>query len=211
MSNAAGLQIRATGLVADSWRFVTASPHAFLSCGALPLLLALGIALTVVLSLESGLPGRGVRITSELAYVVPWTLFGVAWHRVILLEGPAADEADAIWSWTHTRFALFLLVWLAPGLVLSEVIIAQGHEWLTMDRMLLLLVGSSITAYLYARLALFLPAAAVGECTDLAVAVGTAFFGSLSRLLFEGLAVGALSFAYRRVRVYEAVVDSPAR
>lgn len=40
--------------------------------------------------------------------------------------------------------------------------------------------------------------------------VGTALVGSLSRLLFEGLAVGTLSFAYRRVRVYEVAMDGPA-
>lgn len=119
-SDAAGLQLRASSLVADSWRFVTASPRALLSCGLLPFLLAVGIALTVVLSLESGLRGRAVRIASGLAYVVPWTLFGVAWHRIILLEHAAAAGADATWSWTHTLFALFLLAWLAPGLAVSE-------------------------------------------------------------------------------------------
>jgi hypothetical protein len=175
---------------------------------------------------------------------LPWTFFGVAWHRIIL-SGEQASVSIS-WSGNHTRFALFLLVWRLPHLFVS---VPEQESDSASPIFLVLFTAIIALSYVQARLSLFLPATAIAQPMSPSDAwsrssgYGGAIFwsailsGSLGLLLciplvaitvllqlsssgaaqlalvpvncamqlvFEALAVGALSFAYKTINARAA-------
>lgn len=138
--------------------------------GALPFALSILLTGLGLSAMHSPLAG----ILIALASLVPYTLFGVSWHRVTLLGAPAAPPPLLPgWKQRHWRFlgylaavilivyALILVLSLAGGALLSLGTAAGGPGATT--RIALLAAGGAIVFYVLLRLSFVFPAVAVDE------------------------------------------------
>lgn len=233
-------RLTASGLVGASWSFLKGHTGPVATAAAFPLTLSFLIGLAALIAVDAGAPPAYVGTAQSLLSILPWTIFGVAWHRLILSrEKPRVTTA---WSRCHTRFAIFLLAWRLPSLYVP----VPDADSAFFGLFVLVFFTSAIAlAYVQARFSLFLPAAAVAEpmsprgAWSLSRGYGGLLFWSafLSgilgillciplhaisffirkspsnvaalaavpvdcaiQLVFEALAVGALSLAYKAIR-----------
>ena len=108
---------------------------------------------------------------------VPYTIFGVSWHRVTLL-GPnaGAPSVTPAWERRHSRFLGYALAvtligyGLAIAIVLSGVLLAVplGESAELIRAMAVVFGGSIVFFYMIMRLSFVLPAVAVDETYRLA-------------------------------------------
>ena len=108
---------------------------------------------------------------------VPYTIFGVSWHRVTLL-GPSAGAPSVTPAWErrHSRFLGYALAvtligyGLAIAIVLSGVLLAVplGESAELILAMAVVFGGSIVFFYMIMRLSFVLPAVAVDETYRLA-------------------------------------------
>ncbi len=118
-----------------------------------------------------------VPVVSALGYLIgilgllPYTFFGVAWHRLTLL-GPVAGAPPRlpIWAPRHWRFLGYLLVTMLIGSGATAVVfslgfmaIQPGPDALPAVAGLMPLVGFAIVAYVMIRLSFVFPAVSVDE------------------------------------------------
>ncbi len=237
------VELTASELVRKSWSFLRSHFLSLTTAAAAPLSLSFLFGAISLAARPVDISPTLVLWLHSLLEVLPWTLFGVAWHRLILSGEPAAVSAE--WSPSHTRFAAFLLIWRLPSLLVSQPDIESEYFWLGAFT---IIAGGIAVAYLYARYSLFLPAAAIAQpisptdawtssrgyggtlfwsgvlaglfsfilCIPLFVAtivlgqysfamaeMATIPLNCATQLIFEALAVGALSFAYRAIRLHE--------
>jgi len=227
----------ASDLVGMSWHFARSNLRELGAIAVVPAFLSLLIRFCTG-TFESTEPEySAIQPIVSILETVPWTLFGIALHRRILLNEPATIRSATSWSNSHTAFAGFLIFWQLPILFLPKPGAASSFlgAWIVG-----LVILGLLLAVLQARFAIFLPAIAVGDPLSPAAAwrrstgyVGAIcwagfFSGCLSTILvsplylvtiflapdsstmkifisipatliFEALAVGALSFAYRRI------------
>ncbi len=116
-------------------------------------------------------------VVSALGYLVgilgllPYTFFGVAWHRLTLL-GPAAGAPPLLPAWAprHWRFHGYLLATLLIGSGATAVVFSLGlmaiqpeADTLPAVAGLMPLVGFAIVAYVMIRLSFVFPAVSVDE------------------------------------------------
>ncbi len=150
--------LTALKLIEASWTFLMGHARFFATVAAFPLTLALSIATLALMATDAGAPETLVSSAKLLLGVLPWALFGVAWHRLIL----SAEEASVVttWSRSHTHFALYILAWRAPFLVVA--IPEAGSRFLVLF-FLAFFAAAIVLSYLQARLSLFLPATAIGR------------------------------------------------
>jgi len=136
--------------------------------GQLPRAAAGPYVLSLLLSLPAALfpPGPSSELAFALLSLLPYTLFAVAWHRLVIL-GPAIAPPRLVPAWRsrHWRFlgySLLLVGLAAPG-ALAAVLLAGLLMPAQGVASLLLVVLSVGLAYLFARLSLVLPATALDE------------------------------------------------
>ncbi len=118
-----------------------------------------------------------VPVVSPLGYVIgilgllPYTFFGVAWHRLTLL-GPVAGAPPLMPAWVprHWRFLGYLLATLLIGSGATAVVfslglmaIQPGMDSLPAVSGLMPLAGLAIVAYVMIRLSFVFPAVSVDE------------------------------------------------
>jgi len=139
---------------------------------AVPLVLSVGIAMVSLVMP----PGPGTMLVSGLLALVPYALFGVAWHRLTLL-GPVVGAPVAVPAWTrrHWKFlgytvavmvvgyAVSLPMGIVIGLIAST---AQGGH--ISGGLGGLILGAMVAAavalgYVSARLSFVFPAVSVDE------------------------------------------------
>lgn len=136
---------------------------------ALPFMLSLVVA---GLSLFSG-DNAFLSLILMVAGFVPYTLFGVAWHRLTLL-GPVQGAPDVFPAWRHRHWrflsyaiivtGVFYLLWLP--VVVSFGRLGQAGQvsgGAAGGTMLLVLAVTVLVIYLTLRLAFVFPAVAVDE------------------------------------------------
>lgn len=149
--------------------------------GSLGLLLkaaALPFLLSIVVLFLAGMAGESAVLSFVLTVVgfVPYTLFGVAWHRLTLL-GPARGAPVVFPSWRqrHFRFlgyvvAITGLFYLVAALMVGLGFADQGTV-IEGSRIMMIavatLVGIVALPYLLVRLAFVFPAVAVDEAYTL--------------------------------------------
>ena len=227
-------QLRGSELVGESWSFLKGHLGSLARASTFPLVLSLLISLVVLVATNAEASSEAVVTARSLLYVLPWTIFGVTWHRQILSDEAASVSVE--WSSIHSRFAVFLVLWHVPYLVLS--MLEQSSEFAGLS--VVVFMAEIAVFYVQARFSLFLPATAIAQpispsdawstsrgyggaifwagvlsaiiglllCSPLLVA---SFFlqqhSSVAaqlalvplQLVFEALAVGALSFAYKAI------------
>lgn len=142
--------------------------------------------LPLVLSVVLAFPAAALREVPPLAFLfglvavaVPYTLFGVAWYRLVLLGPAAAPALFPKWQprhWLFFRYALLILLagQTVVALVASQVLIAmpsdgempQPEPSMMLAALAVLLVLSVILL----RLSLVFPATAVEETYSLGYA-----------------------------------------
>jgi hypothetical protein len=118
-----------------------------------------------------------VPVTSSLGALfailglLPYTIFGVAWHRLTLL-GPVAGAPPLLSAWTqrHWRFLgyLFAVMLIGYGAIamvfsLAFAVIQPELETLPAGLGLMIFAGAAILAYIMARLSFVFPAVSVDE------------------------------------------------
>jgi hypothetical protein len=118
-----------------------------------------------------------VPVTSALGYLfgilalLPYTFFGIAWHRLTLL-GPLAGAPSLLPAWTprHWRFLGYLLVTMLIGSSAAAVVFSLGvmavrpeSGSLPEAAGLMPLAGFAIVAYVMVRLSFVFPAVSVDE------------------------------------------------
>jgi hypothetical protein len=151
-------RLTAPGLIAESWSFLKGHLSSLVRAAAFPLALSLFIRVVSLATLSADSSEEIVDSARSLLAVLPWTFFGVTWHRLILSGEPASVSVE--WSSRHTRFALFLLVWRAPYHIVS--VPEQGSDFA--DLLLsFFIIAMIVLSYVQARFALFLPAAAIAQ------------------------------------------------
>ncbi len=129
------------------------------------------------LSLALIVLGFTVPLVSALGYLVgilgllPYTFFGVAWHRLTLL-GPVAGAPPLLPAWAprHWRFLGYLLATMLIGSGATAVVfslgfmaIQPGPDALPAVAGLMPLAGFVIVAYVMIRLSFVFPAVSVDE------------------------------------------------
>ena len=118
-----------------------------------------------------------VPVVSALGYLIgilgllPYTFFGVAWHRLTLL-GPVAGAPALLPGWTqrHWRFLGYLLATMLIGagaaaavFSLGLMVIQPGSGSLPAVAGLMPLAGFAMVAYVVIRLSFVFPAVSVDE------------------------------------------------
>ncbi len=118
-----------------------------------------------------------VPVTSALGYLfgilalLPYTFFGIAWHRLTLL-GPLAGAPPLLPAWAprHWRFLGYLLATMLIGSSAAAVVFSLGvmavrpeSGSLPEAAGLMPLAGFAIVAYVMVRLSFVFPAASVDE------------------------------------------------
>ncbi len=130
-------------------------------CLSLALIL-LGFTVPVVSALSVGIAFLGL---------VPYTIFGVAWHRLTLL-GPVAGAPPRlpIWASRHWRFLGYLIATMLIGSAASAVVFSLGLMAIRQETGslpavagLMPIVGFAIVAYIMIRLSFVFPAVSVDE------------------------------------------------
>ena len=125
-------------------------------------LIALGFSVPVTSSLG---------ILSAILGLLPYTFFGVAWHRLTLL-GPVTGAPPLLpaWKQRHWRFlgyllAVMLIGYAAIAMVFSLVfaVIQPGQEAMSAGLGLMIFAGAAILAFIMARLSFVFPAVSVDE------------------------------------------------
>ncbi len=138
-----------------------------LKAAALPFLLSLAIIGLSLTAAANPLPS----FILVLAGFVPYTLFGVAWHRLTLL-GPTEGAPVAFPSWRRRHWRFLGYVAIMTGVIYSlsapfAIAVAKfsGNGTQGLALILLLLVVAVIVAlpYLTMRVSFVFPAAAVDE------------------------------------------------
>ena len=136
-----------------------------------PFLLSLGLVAASFAAAES-LP-----LTTLIVVLgfVPYTIFGIAWHRVTLL-GPAAGAPPLVPAWRqrHWRFLGYLAAVTIIGYVVTvmvfsvaftvvQPVVQPGAEVTPRAWSAVLVAGALILAYVMMRLSFVFPAVAVDE------------------------------------------------
>ncbi len=118
-----------------------------------------------------------IPVVSALGYLIgilnllPYTFFGVAWHRLTLL-GPVAGAPPLMPAWAprHWRFLGYLLATMLIGSGATAVVFSLGFMAIQPDldalpaaTGLMLLAGFVIVAYVMIRLSFVFPAVSVDE------------------------------------------------
>ena len=102
---------------------------------------------------------------------VPYTIFGIAWHRVTLL-GPAAGAPPLVpaWGQRHWRFLGYLAAVTLIGygvtvmvFSIAFTVVQPGAEIMPRAWSVVLVTGALILAYVMMRLSFVFPAVAVDE------------------------------------------------
>lgn len=121
--------------------------------------------------------GFTVPLVSALGYLIgmlsllPYTFFGVAWHRLTLL-GPVAGAPSLMPAWVprHWRFLGYLLATMLIGSAATAVVFSIGlmairpeADSLPAFAGLMPLAGFTIVAYVMIRLSFVFPAVSVDE------------------------------------------------
>ena len=142
----------------------------------LPLLARAALApflLSLALIAASFAVGGSLPLTTLIVVLgfVPYTIFGVAWHRVTLL-GPAAGAPPLVPAWRqrHWRFAGYLAAVTVIGygvavmvLSIAFTLVRPGAEVTPRAWNAVLIAGALILAYVMMRLSFVFPAVAVDE------------------------------------------------
>ena len=142
-----------------------------------PRLLARAALMPFCLSLALIALSATLPVVSALGYLVgilgllPYTFFGVAWHRLTLL-GPVAGAPPVMPAWAprHWRFLGYLLATMLIGSAATAVVLSiglmaiqPGPGSLPAVAGPMLLVGFVIVAYVMIRLSFVFPAVSVDE------------------------------------------------
>ena len=142
-----------------------------------PRLLARASLAPFCLSLALIALGFTVPVVSMLGYFIgflgllPYTFFGVAWHRLTLL-GPVAGAPPLMPAWAprHWRFLGYLLATMLIGSAATAVVFSLGLMAIRPESGslpavagLMPLAGFAIVAYVMIRLSFVFPAVAVDE------------------------------------------------
>ncbi len=108
---------------------------------------------------------------------VPYTIFGVSWHRLTLL-GPSAGAPSVTPAWDrrHSRFLGYALAVTLIGYGLSIVIVLSGvllavplgESAVSIVALVVVVGGSTVFFYMMMRLSFVFPAVAVDEAYRLA-------------------------------------------
>ncbi len=129
------------------------------------------LAMSILLyGLQLALRGStAVTIVVELLLLVPYTLFAVAWHRIVLLGQATPAPMVPVWQSRHWRFLGYTLImtaisygFAAPYVPLLSPLATGGSTvslWQPLLLMFLLLFGT----YVVLRLSFVFPAVAVDE------------------------------------------------
>ena len=113
-------------------------------------------------------------IAFGLLDLVPYTLFGVAWHRIVLLGGAEAPRMIPMWRRRHWRFLGYALTITLIGWTIAELYIAlllalspgtmeSAPAQIPGTVLLALITATWLVIYLTIRLSFVLPAVAVDE------------------------------------------------
>ena len=121
--------------------------------------------------------GFSVPVTSSLGFLsailglLPYTFFGVAWHRLTLL-GPVAGAPPLLPAWRqrHWRFLGYLLAVMLIGygaiamvFSLAFAVVQPEMEAMSAGLGLMIFAGTAILAFVMARLSFVFPAVSVDE------------------------------------------------
>jgi hypothetical protein len=151
----------------EAYARVFGNPQLLVRASLVPFCLSLAL---IVLSFS-------VPVTSALGYLfgilalLPYTFFGIAWHRLTLL-GPLAGAPSLLPAWTprHWRFLGYLLVTMLIGSSAAAVVFSLGvmavrpeSGSLPEAAGLMPLAGFAIVAYVMVRLSFVFPAVSVDE------------------------------------------------
>ncbi len=173
-------QLRIGATFSESHSLVFNRLGSLLKAAAIPYLMTM--VLTVFVAMAQSNPG--LVLLTTILLVVPYTLFGVAWHRLTLLgPGASALRVTPIWKRHHWRFLGYALVvtvigsGLLMGLVLLGALIALPMSMSgtfsseSAGSLFLIVAAAAIAAlgfvYLLVRLSFVFPAVAVGEAYGL--------------------------------------------
>ena len=123
-----------------------------------------------------------VAVLAELLLLLPYTLFAVAWHRVVLL-GPAATPAPMVpvWRKRHWRFLGYTLIVTAISygfsLLYGPLItpLATDSSVISLPEALLLMFMLLLGTYVILRLSFVFPAVAVDESYGFGARIGYRF------------------------------------
>ena len=172
----AAKKLEITHTVGDAFTSITDNFRAFLKIAAVPGLIFIFIGLAPFLPLllwQAGYPGLAGGLSPALdvaALLISYfagIYFAVAWHRHLLLGG--APRVFSAWHKPHWRFLLYtilfmVLPWVAVMLVTFTLIapgIGRGLH-LGWPGTFLLLAGFAVGLWLWLRISLVYPGAAVG-------------------------------------------------
>ncbi len=173
-------QLRIGATFSESHSLVFNRLDSLLKAAAIPYLMTM--VLTVFSAMAQSNPG--LVLLTTILLVVPYTLFGVAWHRLTLLgPGAGAPRLTPIWKRQHWRFLGYALAvtvigsGLLMGLALLGALIAlpmsmSGRFASDSPGSLFLIVAAAVIAalgfvYLLIRFSFVFPAVAVGEAYGL--------------------------------------------
>ncbi len=142
-----------------------------------PRLLARASLMPFSLSIALIALGFSVPVTSSLGFLsailglLPYTFFGVAWHRLTLL-GPVAGAPPLLPAWRqrHWRFLGYLLAVMLIGygaiamvFSLAFAVVQPEIEAMSAGLGLMIFAGTAILAFIMARLSFVFPAVSVDE------------------------------------------------
>ncbi len=142
-----------------------------------PRLLARASLMPFSLSMALIALGFSVPVTSSLGFLsailglLPYTFFGVAWHRLTLL-GPVAGAPPLLPAWRqrHWRFLGYLLAVMLIGygaiamvFSLAFAVVQPEMEAMSAGLGLMIFAGTAILAVVMARLSFVFPAVSVDE------------------------------------------------
>ncbi len=142
-----------------------------------PRLLARASLMSFSLSMALIALGFSVPVTSSLGFLsailglLPYTFFGVAWHRLTLL-GPVAGAPPLLPAWRqrHWRFLGYLLAVMLIGygaiamvFSLAFAVVQPEIEAMSAGLGLMIFAGTAILAFIMARLSFVFPAVSVDE------------------------------------------------
>jgi hypothetical protein len=153
--------------VKEAYARVFGNPRLLTRASLVPFCLSLAlIALSFTMPLASAL---GYLI--GFLGLLPYTFFGVAWHRLTLL-GPVAGAPPLMPAWTprHWRFLGYLLATMLIGSAATAVVFSLGlmaiqpesGSWPAVAG-LMPLAGFGVVAYVMIRLSFVFPAVSVDE------------------------------------------------
>ncbi len=151
----------------EAYARVFGNPHLLVRAALMPFclslaLILLGFTVPLVSALSVGIALLGL---------VPYTIFGVAWHRLTLL-GPVAGAPPRlpIWAARHWRFLGYLIATMLIGSAATAVVFSLGLMAIRPESGslpavadLMPIAGFAIVAYIMIRLSFVFPAVSVDE------------------------------------------------